>query len=355
MNKNDTTLQPSVLAAPINAADDTIKTQKKVGKKSVSEKVKHDEYCYVIGVFNLMFSTFLISAFPWTYWIWHSVKMLTLLLYRLYKFTKIKFQYFLLDFCYTANYWSILYYTTCLLKRNFTALEPLNSILNPLEGAIFRVLFTWCVGPLAMSIAFFRNSLVFHSSDQIIILATHLSPNLAIYGMRWWAEELGNQLPNTFHIACETNIKSIFMSRGLRSFLLFDAGKNCDATFNSLFTVPVCSYLILWTIPYASFFFIFGRKKLENGGYHTMYSTMKETPMMKNILSYGGEKFQPVIYMFIHGILCSLTFLISPLVWNNFILHTLYLLLLLAIAIKNAGTYYFEIFAERYYKTNFER
>ena len=356
MLKNDPPPHPIAKMIPNGPADDGIKVKKINGKKNVPKKVKRDEFCFVIGVFNLMFSTFLISAFPWVYWIWHSLKMVVLLSYRLHKFSKIKFQYFLLDFCYTANYWSFLYYAICLLKSNITALEPLNALLNPLGSIVFRILFTWCVGPLALSIAFFRNSLVFHSSDQIIILATHLSPNLAIYGMRWWADDLNKQFPNTFHMACETNLKSMIMNQdgSMQSSLFFDAGKNCEATFYSLFTVPVCSYFLLWTIPYASFFFIFGRKQLEDGGYHTMYSTMRENPLLKNLLSYGGNKFQPVIYMLIHGFLCCLSFLISPLVWSSFMLHTSYLLILFAIAVKNAGTYYFRVFAAKYYDQTFE-
>ena len=351
MNRNDPSPKP-VESATIDTSQNFSKDKKKRTKKIVPEKVKHDENCFVIGVFNLMFCTFLISAFPWMYWIWHSAKMMTLLLYRLHKFSKIKFQYFLLDFCYTANYWSIFYFAICILKSKFKILEPLNVLFNPWGNMIFRVLFTWCVGPLAMSIAFFRNSLVFHSSDQIIILATHLSPNLAIYGMKWWAADLEAQFPNAFHIACETSIKTILTTE---KFSVFNSGSKCDASFSSIFTVPLFCYFILWTIPYAYFFFIYGRKKLEEGGYHTMYSTMKENPTMKMVLSKGGDSLQPVIYMFIHGFLCGISFLIAPVVWNSFVLHTAYLLILLFVSVKNAGTYYFEIFAERYYKTNIEK
>ena len=82
---------------------------------------------------------------------------------------------------------------------------------------------------------------------------------------------------------------------------------------------------------------------------------MKEGAVMKNILSHAGESMQPYVYMFIHGILCGISFLISPILWNSFPLHTLYLLVLLSVSIRNAGTFYFEIFAERYYKSNIEK
>ena len=327
-------------------------TPAKVGKKYVSVHVKRDEQCFVRGFSDAIISTLLIAAFPWAYWLWHSLKMVVLLYEELRQLPLIKSLLFLFDFGHTTNCWFILYYAICLLKSKLVALEPLNALLNPLGGIVFRIFFTWCVGPLALSIAFFRNSLVFHKKDQIIILATHLSPNLAIYGMRWWAYDLNNHFPNTFHIACETNLKSMTLNPDLSmpTSLFFDAGESCEATFNSLFTIPLYSYFLLWTIPYALFFLTFESKALEKGGYHTMYSTMKENPMLKNLLSYGGNKFQPVIYMLTHGFLCSLSFLISPLVWNSFLLHTCYLLILLGIAVKNAATSYRWVFAANHYK-----
>ena len=139
----------------------------------------------------------------------------------------------------------------------------------------------------------------------------------------------------------------------MQSSLFFDAGKNCEATFYSLFTVPVCSYFLLWTIPFASFFFIFGWKICKGGVYHPMYIKMRENPLLKNLLFYGGNKFQPVIYMLIHGFLCCLSFLISPLVWSSFMLHTSYLLILFAIAVENAAASYRDVFAARHYRSYF--
>ena len=347
MNKNEAS--PPIIVPDSEREQPAVIKPERPKKRVVTEKVKHDENCFTIGVLNMLFSTFLISAFPWNYWIWHSLKMMVLLWYRSYKFAKIKFQYFLLDFCYTVNYWSFLYYTLCLLTGNYKIFSPLSAMLDPWGGIIFRVLFTWCVGPLALSIAFLRNSLVFHSSDLIIILATHLSPNLAMYGMRWWARELNQQYSNTFHIGCDASISSMLSSK--QPLKIFDAGNQCDATIFNLISVPFFSYVILWTVPYALFFFILGRKKLEEGGYHTMYSTMKDTPLMKKVLSYGGQHWQPLIYMGIHGTLCGISFLLSPFLWNSFILHTIYLMILLLVSIRNAGTFYFEIFADRYYKS----
>jgi hypothetical protein len=83
-----------------------------------------------------------------------------------------------LDFCYLANYLSVVYFILCFLKVNVI------TQLDPFGPTIFRVLFSWVNGPLVLSIAAFRNSLVFHSADHMTILAVHVGPALAVYGMR---------------------------------------------------------------------------------------------------------------------------------------------------------------------------
>jgi hypothetical protein len=128
-----------------------------------------DEIYYFIGVANVMFSSWLIGAYPHCYWIHHTVKMIILLTIRIVKFTEKRLQFWLFDYCYVINYLLLLYYLLSLAGS------------CPVPQIVFRILFTSCVGPLALSIAAFRNSLVFHSSDNIVILAVHFSPNVAIW------------------------------------------------------------------------------------------------------------------------------------------------------------------------------
>ena len=322
------------------------------GKKSVSGKVKRDEWCFCFGVFNLLFTTWVISVLPHCYWIYHTAKMTYLLLHRFKKFTKIQFQFFLLDFCYCVNFWSFAVIFVAILTSLVPAFQSYHSYIEAMGPLVFRVFFTWCVGPLAVSIATFRNSLVFHSSDQIIILAVHLSPNLAVYGMKWWAGDLMMTFGNIFPINCNTNIR---MDTWYDPTNLLSHSDDCPGSFRDLVIVPILSYISLWSIPYFLFFFLFGVEFISRGAYHTMYSTMKDKEPLKYILSFGGKNegiIKPIIYMSFHGVLCALTFLVlGPLLWHSFILHTLYLLVLLGMAIKNSASYYFEVFAERYSKT----
>lgn len=291
---------------------------------------KRDEFFFFVGVGNLMISSWLIGAFPWLYWIYHSFKMILLLSFRVYNFTEKKLQFWLFEYCYIVNYWLLLYYLLCLVQS------------CPWQETIFRVAFTCCVGPLALSIAAFRNSLVFHSSSQTIILAIHFSPNVAMWGMRWWPSQLENIFPNTFQIGCNSSPRA--------QFSLFFSSEDCPATFTQLYAWPLFHYFVLWAIPYYIFFFVIGKKILRKGGYYTMFDDMLKNPFVKKAINIGGSWGQEFKYMCCHGLLCSIAFFLGPLLWHSFVLHSIYLGLIVAIAVYNGGSYYFQVFAKTYYR-----
>jgi len=131
--------------------------------------VLKDEFNFFFGVSNVMFLSWLVGAFPFAYWIYHSISIILLLKIRLLDFSSKKQQFWLLDYCYVVNYMVLLFYLLSLAG------------VCPWQKVVFRILFTSCVGPLALSVAAFRNSLVFHSSKNLVILAVHFSPNLALW------------------------------------------------------------------------------------------------------------------------------------------------------------------------------
>jgi hypothetical protein len=202
------------------------------------------------------------------------------------------------------------------------------------------MLFTSCVGPLALSIAAFRNSLVFHATDQITILAVHFAPNCAIWGMRWWPDELQRTFPGVFELECSgSQLGRIF------------SGDNCPASFGQLYGLPIFLYVVLWATPYYLFFFVFAKSALKQGGYYTMYEDMVKTNInIQKVVNLGGSSWGEIKYMSFHGVLCYLAFLMGPLLWHSFPLHTVYMLALLCVSTYNGGTYYFRVFAKKYYK-----
>lgn len=86
--------------------------------------------------------------------------------------------YYLLDFCYFAT----------ILSLFVVSYDSKNEQL-------FRVAFLFSNGNLAISIAAFRNSLVFHRIDYMVSLAIHAVPMLTTMRIRWHVDPVEAALP----------------------------------------------------------------------------------------------------------------------------------------------------------------
>lgn len=288
-----------------------------------------DEITYVFGVSNMVFSAFIIGKAPHLYWIWHAIKNTVLLLDRLYKYTKKHEQLYLLEFCYICNYITFLYTFFCLLRFHFPGLTSYLSVFSIYEARLFQVLFAWSVGVLASAIVLFRNSIVFHSADHTTILAVHISPNLALYGMKWYFNDLNTAFPSLFRIGC--------------------GATTCDsATLFDLIVVPAVCYLIFWSLPYSFYMFIYGRKMIEEQKLIHMYSFMETSSLWKSWEEKYFHGYARFAYMSIHFIMCTLSYILSYFAWHSYWFHTIFLILIMEVALWNGATYYFEVFADRY-------
>lgn len=136
--------------------------------------------------------------------------------------------------------------------------------------------------------------------------------------MRHWYQDLEVHWPDTFHI---------------------DVDNHMYDSFQSLFVIPMLLYLILWTVPYFFTIFVLKAKEIEERHLETMFTNYKD--ILFTYIRNVPESMKSVVYMSVHALLCSITFTFSYVcLWDSFILNTLYLLVLFAVAIMNAGTYY---------------
>jgi len=297
---------------------------------------KTSQYAFCIGVCNLVFSTWLMSVSPWNYFIWHSIKNIFLLYFRYITWNKKKWSLFLFDFCYIVNYTSFIYFLVCVIKAQLS----FNITLSTYGPIIFRILYSWSTGVLAMAIAMFRNSLVFHSFDHMCILAIHIGPPLVTYSFRWYTNQLESDWPNTFHINCYHNSN-------------YD---DCRGDWIQLIVIPFIAYILLWSIPYSILMFVYLDRNIKNEGWVTMYSYYESS-----LFPYGwdassplpstmNDRLKPFLYMALHAILCLSTFILAYFMWYSFWLHTIYLLTLLFISIFNGATYYFKVMKKQIIK-----
>ena len=314
-----------------------------MGKKDedthvIYRSTKRDELAFVLGVSNVIFSTWLISVFPQHYFLWHCVKNSALLLKNFHTKKKRKEQYFLFDFCYLANFLSFLYFSICLCKRfDFPGTKKLadaqhllQQYLNPVGDTVFRVLWTWVNGPCVCAVAAFRNSLVFHDEGHMTIIAVHMGPALALYGMKWWHESLERDYPDTFHFYPTKYLETP------------------DILYNHML-IPFLCYLFFWAVPYFFFIFVIADKYIKEKHLKTVYGSLeKNFTSTYEYLHVPEGIYRPMIYMCFHGLLCLISFCISTIVWHSFYLHTCYLVFMVFISTKNGASYYFKVFAKKY-------
>ena len=309
-------------------------------RKEYLGKVQIDELVFSLGAFAIIGSAWLAGAYPYCYWCFHAVFVPILLSYRLYITQQQNNQWFLIDFCYSVNYTVIVYY---ILSALGPAVPDIEEFMRRVGPVLFRCLFAACSGPLALAIAALRNSVVFHDWDILCVFMVHFSPAVAVWGMRWWPEELVHTFPHAFNIGC---------SHLPPQKTLFFSPDDCPGTFVELSVYPVLLCLA-WAIPYSIFVFYAGAGYLARRGYHTVYEEMKEMPLFLILLK-GEEKWKPLKYMSVHLFTISFAYLVVPLLWHSFAIHTTYMLLLLCIGLRNGGTYYFRVFAKKYYDSKMD-
>jgi hypothetical protein len=57
----------------------------------------------------------------------------------------------------------------------------------------------------------------------------------------------------------------------------------CVATAWDLIGIPFLTYIVLWSIPYAMWMFVFRASRIKQRGYVTMYTLMKSSGLLMKL------------------------------------------------------------------------
>ena len=143
---------------------------------------------------NIIIVCFLLCYAPSYYYIWHTIvspcmilsallsfkgilftqQAIALLPGRWYSYKKLKFHYFLFDFCYFTNFLTLVYIWV-----------PSFIIDDSYRGELFTLCYSSAIGPVLLAIIMWKNSLVPHSIDKMTSLYIHLSSSITLWGIRW--------------------------------------------------------------------------------------------------------------------------------------------------------------------------
>lgn len=190
-----------------------------------------------------------------------------------------------------------------------------------------EAMFAIANGPLALAIAMWRNSLVFHSLDKMTSMFIHILPALVMFSQRWHD-----------HLS-------------YKKFPLFEEMETSIATTLFDFYVNPFFWYLVWQIGYLIKTELYSKKKLE---YNTSIMTSlrwmvrKKDSKSYTVLSRFGEHNQLPTFVCIQAVYTLLTFLLCPLLWYSIWLHSIYLSVIFIIALANGASYYFHVFAKRY-------
>jgi len=344
---NDTAAHlPEVLAEHAALRPETLT---KLEKRAVVQTMKGDERAYTMGVVNCIITAFLVGRAPQWYWVFHVLKSVVLVGNRYVRFKKQGWELYLLDFCYFIQYYGVI---MCVLVvvRVHTGYE---SALAPYNGTLLRVFFSFCTGPLAWSIIIFRNSLVFHDIDQTVSVFIHQSPAILMWCLRWGGglgpKVVEASFPQYFDMCpSESDLDAVGTCLDTwEGSLWCDA---CSSNAYELVLLPLFWWAVAWAIPYYILnFCVMDLKKLEANGKDTLYFYLRRDKLAgEGWIKRFPERFQPLSYMLMHGIITISFGSLSLIMWRSFFFHTAFLILVVYKSVNNGASFVFEQFAFKF-------
>jgi len=294
--------------------NDKIKQVFKSKKMQLEEKIKappfvrlQDKAAFTIGIILLCLTEYFLLKRPEAMSLWYTLLILPLLATRYFSYHKLKYHYFMLDFCY---------YVQVLLLLNIYVLP---------SPEFFQIIFGLSNGPLCVAIVMWRNSLVFHDLDKLTSVFIHIFPPLVTFCMRWYPAK------SDLSLIC--------------------VEPDCSMTVNYAISLPFLFYCI-WQMLYLIKTEIFDKEKLaKDKEIMTSVRWMTEVkphPIYKGMLKAGLAPNPVFALTAVQGVYTLLTMLPVLLIFEYYELHCIYLAVIFIVCIWNGANFYFDIFSETY-------
>lgn len=239
-----------------------------------------------MGIFLYGALAFAAGAVPWALPALYLAFALVCLPWRLVQFTRKKWTFFLLDFCYFANIAAVA-----------------NLVVLPNHVPLHATLYALTDGPLAAALIVWQCAWVFGSADHTISVLIHLLPGLAMFAYRHYPTPQGywfSHLP--------------FFKGGREPYL--DQGR-----LQWLVLAPMMFYLC-WQLMYFLVVQVALRSWILKHKYDTSYSCLaRRAAKTNNFWNRLVRRGSPLRRCFMYGLI-QLAFTFLSLVWVNAIYHS---------------------------------
>ncbi|EFC42969.1 predicted protein [Naegleria gruberi] len=284
------------------------------------ENVKtKDKYAFTIGVLIMVSSTFLLAKYPYLLPDYYIVMSVILMVIRFFHYHGMGFHYFMLDFCYLANFILIFY-------LGFYTNSPHLFLLNFVNSS----------GPLAIAIVMWRNSLVFHSIEKVTSVFIHIFPAIVTFALRWLMFNDNTQTPKIITPIGESY--SICVN------------EDCYVSLVDIYVPHICLF-IFWQLSYTIKTHFLDREYLQKqNNIQTSYNYLIKSKAFIQTLSdklYGKEHrllgFISLQFLFHMCTLIPIKFM-----FDHFWVHVAVLTSVFLVSVWNGANFYFERFAKVY-------
>ena len=320
-----------------------------------------DQLTFSMGVVNVMATEFFLLRSPEALRIWLLVWLPILMILRAYTYTRARYHYFMLDFCYFCNLAVVV-----------------NVLWLPNSPWLYWMTYACAMGPVSIAIVAWRNSMVFHSLDKMTSLLIHAFPALMVFVDRWLVDSPMSRdcspnavppaLPESLRPWVESwNLDERWIAANVAPSTEPDSGLQCT------FPPTWWEFVLLGTVCYAAWQVlyllctevIFGEKLAADPSIVTSlrWLSTARSNSMHQLVRYllrqvrviePDEEFDPstfktkfffVLAQFIYTILCMIP---AGLLYQSWNLNIAWMLVTLLAAVWNGATYYIDVFSKRY-------
>eukprot|EP00038_Savillea_parva_P031238 m.84083 g.84083 ORF g.84083 m.84083 type:complete len:454 (+) comp9580_c0_seq1:3644-5005(+) len=312
--------------------------------------LQRDSRWNTVGMASLVTVCFVLGRWPHNFWILHFLFMMVLMPLRYSQFKKHNQELYLLDFCYFGGAYYSALGTGIVLLRVTTGIQ---TWLTPYNDVLFRVLFGYASGPLALSVYLFRNSLVLFHPGFSTSVWIHTSPAITMWAVRWGAglgyAAFERAWPGMAKVCPGVDPE---VADSCMMELWCDA---CPARRREFMLYPLCFYVLFWVIPYYLVVFVVIEGWIKRTGKATLFGDyVKADNPGGQLLRSIPESLQPIVYLSLHALHVVLSSGIGWIFWHSFPLHTMFIVVTLLVVINNGSTYIFKVFSLRYYAERVE-
>ena len=294
-----------------------------------------DKMTFVVSLLSLVALGMLLGHSPQAYYKVNAILILTTVTVRTIRYRLKRWHWYLLDFCYLVN----------ALLICWCFVTPFRETLIKWNLPVFRVLYAFAHGPLAIAILLFRNSFVLHSLDRTTSVLIHFSPCLCVYTLRWYG---GGGAGAGAGAGAGSG------SAETTSHLYDSSSSSTTHTMVDVLSLQFALWFV-WAFLYYLKCFVLDKKKAIDKNYETLFVFVKNSsgPLTEWIKRGKGHTLlNPYVrYMTLHCCLMLFSTTLSILWWNYYYLNTAYLLVIVIGAFWNGAGYYFVWFTRKYEKS----